>query len=169
MGPPKCRGTLPRAAVLTAILASGVLPSPMISGREASLPLEVLADVPLPGDTSRFDYESYDVGRHRLFIAHLGQSEVLAFDTQKRQVIGRIGGLRHVHGVLAIPELGRVYASATGTGEVVAIDEERLTEVARMPGGRFPDGMAYAPPSGKLYVSDETGETETVIDVRSNR
>jgi YVTN family beta-propeller protein len=37
-----------------------------------------------------------------------------------------------------------------------------------MPGGSYPDGMAYAPDTHKLYVSDETGETETVIDVRSN-
>jgi len=133
------------------------------------LPLELVADVPLPGDTSRFDYESLDTGRHLLFIAHLGQSEVLVFDTRTRQVLKRIGGLRHVHGVLAVAELGRVYASATGTDEVVAIDEERLTEVARVAGGNYPDGMAYAPQAGKLYVSDETGATETVIDVRSNR
>ncbi|KAH0437579.1 hypothetical protein KCU90_g3761, partial [Aureobasidium melanogenum] len=37
-----------------------------------------------------------------------------------------------------------------------------------MPGGIYPDGMAYAPDAHKLYVSDETGATETVIDVRSN-
>jgi len=133
------------------------------------LPLAAVADVPLPADTSRFDYESYDARRHLLFIAHLGQSEVLVFDTRTQQVIKRIGGLRHVHGVLAIPELGRVYASATGTDEVVAIDEESLAEVARMPGGTYPDGMAYAAPAGKLYVSDETGKTETVIDVGTNR
>jgi len=42
-------------------------------------------------------------------------------------------------------------------------------ELARMPGGTYPDGMAYAPDAGKLYVSDETGATETVIDVRSHR
>ena len=133
------------------------------------LPLTVVADVPLPGDTSRFDYESYDPVRHLLFIAHLGQSEVLVFDTRAQRVIKSIGGVRHVHGVLAIPELGRVYASATGSDEVVAIDEQLLTEVARMPGGTYPDGMAYAPQAGKLYVSDETGGTETVIDVQSNQ
>src|SRR5215470_3805634 len=87
----------------------------------SALPLTMVADVPLPGDTSRFDYESYDPVRHLLFIAHLGQSEVLVFDTRTQRVIKTIGGVRHVHGVLAIPELGRVYASATGTDEVVAI------------------------------------------------
>jgi DNA-binding beta-propeller fold protein YncE len=137
------------------------------SGR--ALPLDVAADVPLPGDTSRFDYESYDAGRHLLFIAHLGASEVLAFDTLGRKVVAVIPEVGHVHGVLAIPGLGRAYASATRTGEVVVIDEATLKEIARMPGGAYPDGMAYAPEAHKLYVSDETGEIEAVIDVRSNQ
>ena len=139
------------------------------AGASSQLPLQLIADVPLPGDTSRFDYASFDTQRHLLFIAHLGASEVLAFDTHKREVRARIGNLSHVHGVLAIPALGRVYASATGTDEVVAIDAESFAVVARMPGGRYPDGMAYAVEAGKLYVSDETGATETVIDVATNR
>jgi len=137
--------------------------------RPARLPLAFVADVPLPGDTSRFDYASFDAQRHLLFIAHLGASEVLVFDTQKRDVTARIGNLSQVHGVLSIPALGRVYASATGTDEIVAIDAATFAIVARMPGGRYPDGMAYATEAGKLYVSDETGATETVIDVATNR
>ncbi|WP_369334503.1 YncE family protein, partial [Stenotrophomonas maltophilia] len=62
-----------------------------------------------------------------------------------------------------------MYASATGTDEVVAIDARTRKIVARIPGGRYPDGMAYAPEAFKLYVSDEYGETETVIDTRTNR
>lgn len=133
------------------------------------LPLKHLADVPLPGRTTRLDYESYDPDRHLLFIAHLGDGEIIVFDTSSSRVVGKIDGVSSVHGVLAIPELSRVYASATGTDEVVAIDETTLKIVARIPGGHYPDGMAYAPESHKLYVSDETGKTETVIDVRSNQ
>lgn len=134
-----------------------------------ALPLKHLADVPLPGGATRFDYESYDPTRHLLFIAHLGDGEVIVFDVRSAHVIARIDDVEAVHGVLAIPEVGRVYASATGTNEVVAIDEATMKIVARMPGGRYPDGMAYAPDEKILYVSDETGGTETVIDVRTNR
>ena len=140
-----------------------------VVGAEATLPLTVVRDVALPGNTARFDYESFDAQRHLLFIAHLGNSEVLAFDTQAERVVARIGDVRHVHGVLAIPDLRRVYASATGTNEVVAIDEKRMAIVARTPGGTYPDGMAYAPEAHKLYVSDELGETDTVIDVRTHQ
>lgn len=134
-----------------------------------SLPLKHVADVPLPGHTTRLDYESYDQGRRLLFIAHLGDGDVIAFDIGSSRVVARISDVASVHGVLVIPELSRVYASATGTNEIVAIDEATFKIVARMPGGRYPDGMAYAPEVKKLYVSDETGATETVIDVRTNR
>jgi YVTN family beta-propeller protein len=127
-----------------------------------------VADIPLGGNTTRLDYESLDEGHHLLFIAHLGDSAVIVFDTQSQHVVSRIPGISHVHGVLAIPELGRVYASATGSNEVVAIDESSLKITARVPGGVYPDGMAYAPDVHKLYVSDEHGDTDTVIDVRTN-
>jgi DNA-binding beta-propeller fold protein YncE len=133
-----------------------------------SLSLVPVADIPLGGNTTRLDYESLDQGRHLLFIAHLGDSAVIVFDTQSQRVITRIPGISKVHGVLAIPELATVYASATGTNEVVAISEETLKVTARAPGGVYPDGMAYAPEVHKLYVSDAHGGTETVIDVRTN-
>jgi DNA-binding beta-propeller fold protein YncE len=132
------------------------------------LPLVRVADIPLGGNATRLDYESLDSGRHLLFIAHLGDSTVIVFDTQTQRVVARITNVSKVHGVLAIPELGEVYASATGTDEVVAIDETSLKVTARMPGGVYPDGMAYAPQAHKLYVSDEHGNTDTVIDVKAH-
>ena len=134
----------------------------------APLPLKAVADIPLGGLTTRLDYESLDAARHLLFIAHLGDSAVIAFDTRSQRVVARIDGVSSVHGVLVIPELGKVYASATGTNEVVAIDEQTFKITARMPGGVYPDGMAYVPELHKLYVSDEHGSTDTVIDVNTN-
>ena len=135
----------------------------------APLPLVAVADVPLGGATTRMDYASLDSARHLLFVAHLGDSAVIVFDTQTRRVVARIPDIRHVHGVLVVPELHRVYATATGSNEVVAIDEETLKVVARAPAGVYPDGMAYAPAVRKLYVSDEHGATETVIDAVTNQ
>jgi len=151
------------------LLAMGMIAATFCSAANTkALPLEPVADIPLGGHTTRLDYESVDPGRHLLFIAHLGDSAVIVFDTQARRVVSRIADVSHVHGVLVIPELGRVYASATGTNQVVAIDEASLKITARMPGGIYPDGMAYAPELHKLYVSDEFGKTETVIDTSNN-
>src|SRR5260221_14113051 len=79
----------------------------------AEPPLQRVADIPLGGNTTRLDYESYDPERHLLFIAHLGDSAVIVFDTLAQRVVSRIASVSNVHGVLAIPALGRVYATAT--------------------------------------------------------
>ncbi|PMS29414.1 hypothetical protein C0Z16_19095 [Paraburkholderia rhynchosiae] len=169
----KARAVWWYAIVVVVSAAAGILVcgiSPAAAGQAAAdLPLSHIADIPLPGRATRLDYMSYDADRHLLFIAHLGDSEVIVFDTLNSRVVSRIGNLASVHGVLAVPELGRVYASATGTNEVVAIDEASMHVVARVPGGVYPDGIAYEPDSRKLYVSDETGGTVTVIDTRTNR
>lgn len=144
-------------------LGAGTAPAP------AAGPLKVVVDAPLGGRPTRFDYESMDLRRRLLFIAHLGDSQVVVFDTAANRVVARVADVSQVHGVLAIPERARVYASATGKNEVVAIDEASFRVIARIPGGDYPDGMAYAPDDHKLYVSDEHGKTVTVIDVGTNR
>jgi DNA-binding beta-propeller fold protein YncE len=151
------------AALLACAAARGALAD------EPALPLQAVADIPLGGNTTRLDYASIDAARHLLFIAHLGDGAVIAVDTEAQRVVVRIDGISKVHGVLVVPGLGKVYASATGTNEIVAIDEGSFKITARMPGGVYPDGMAYVPELYKLYVSDELGHTETVIDVRSNK
>lgn len=159
------RGPLYVAALCCGVFGSALGAEPPRS----SLPLEVITDAPLTGQPTRWDYASVDSSKHRLYLAHLGDSVVTVFDTERRVVVKDIPKVSHVHGVLAIPEFGRVYASATGTDEVVAIDDGTLEISARVPAGRYPDGMAYAPEVHKLYVSDEHGNTETVIDVETNQ
>ena len=140
-----------------------------LASQSAEIPLARLAEIPLSGNTTRLDYASIDPGTRELFIAHLGDSAVIVYDMDHDKVMTDIPGIDHVHGVLAVPSLGRVYASATATNEIVVIDEKSLKIIARIPGGFYPDGMAYAPRQHKLYVSDEHGKTETVIDTRLNR
>lgn len=150
--------------------ALSVAPLPACSRSAGNLPLKTVADVPLPGrPTTRWDYASLDPERHLLFLAHLGDSAVVVFDTQSRKVVATIPDISRVHGVLAVPALGRVYASATGSNELVVIDENTLKVIARAPAGMYPDGIAYAPGVNKLFVSDETGGTDTVIDAATHR
>lgn len=131
--------------------------------------LHLVKDYPLPGNASRWDYMDLDASRSRLFIAHLGDSTVVAVDTKTKAVVGTIANIGEVHGVIAVPELGRAYATATKTNELVAIDADSLQIVARIPTGRHPDGLAYAPEAHKVYVSDKHGKTETVVDVHTNK
>jgi YVTN family beta-propeller protein len=161
---PLCRLLVVAACGL--IMAGSVVDS---DAAESTSALRLIQDYPLPGNATRWDYMSLDPSRSRLFIAHLGDSTVVAVDTKTKAVLATIGNIGQVHGVVAIPELGRAYATATQTNEVVAIDAQSLKIVARIPTGAYPDGLAYAPDVHKLYVSDEKGKTETVIDVRTNQ
>jgi len=130
--------------------------------------LEPVADVPLPGGTSRFDYQSFDPTTGRLYVAHMGAGEVIVFDTDASSVVGTVGDLPTVTGVLAVPELHRVYASVAGGRHVAAIDDRTLTVVARVGEIGFPDGLAYAPQTRQLFVSDESGGGELVIDAATD-
>src|SRR5205085_8804439 len=103
------------------------------------------------------------------FIAHLGASMVSVLDTRSNRIVANIPHVAGVHGVLAVPMLGRVYASATDDNQVAVIDERSRRVVARVPGGDYPDGLAYAPAAHTVFVSDESGGTDTVIDTRTNR
>jgi YVTN family beta-propeller protein len=147
-------------------VSSASLPSSAPSG---NLPLRVLRDVPLSGGATRFDYQSFDPNTRRLYVAHLGDGTMVVFDTYKETLVGDVKDLSRVHGILAVSELHRVYASATGSNELAVIDDSTLQIVARAPAGDYPDGVAYASKANKIYVSDLHGKTDTVIDARTNQ
>jgi YVTN family beta-propeller protein len=134
-----------------------------------NLPLRTLTDIPLTGGTTRLDYQTLDSGSGRLYIAHLGSDLMTVFDVNKQTIIGDVKDLKRVHGVLAVPELHRVYASATATNELAVVDDQSLNIIARIPAGDYPDGIAYASKENKIYVSDLHGKTDTVIDAKTNQ
>ncbi len=143
----------------------------------AQLPLVTVADVPLPGGTNRFDYQSLDGAEHLLFISHMGAGRVVVFNTTTRSVVADLRGFPEATGVTAVPGLHRVFVSVTGHwwdqaffgGSIVVLNSATLKTLARTPAGTFPDGSAYVPAVKRLFVSDESGRTETVIDIITNR
>jgi DNA-binding beta-propeller fold protein YncE len=128
-----------------------------------------VADVPMPGPAVRFDYQSLDADHGRLYIAHMNADQLVVFDTQKRQVVANLDGFKRVHGVLAAPEIDRVYASVTGEHQVAAVDMKTLKTVATTGPVSYPDGLAYAPAAKRVFVSDEHSGTDAVIDATSNK
>lgn len=133
------------------------------------LPLQAVGSLTLPGDNSRFDYASLDPARHLLFIAHLGAGELIEVDTETNTVVRVIPHLDGVHGVLVIPALRRVFATATNSNQVVTLDEETGTVLGRASTGAYPDGLAYDPARNRVWVTNESGGSETVLDVASGR
>jgi YVTN family beta-propeller protein len=127
-----------------------------------------IADVPLPGSASRFDYQSLDATSGRLFVAHMGADQVIVFDTRTQQVIKTIEGIQTPTGVLAVPELDRIFVAAAGSHDVAVIDAKSLEVSAQTGQIGFPDGLDYAPAVKQVFVSDESGGGELVIDATTN-
>ena len=131
--------------------------------------LTKVADVPMPGPAVRFDYQTLDSSKGRLYIAHMNADQLVVFDTSRRQVIANLDGFKRVHGVAVAPEIHRVYASSTGTHQVTALDTETLKIVGTAGPVTYPDGLAYAPKQNKVFVSDEHGGVDAVVDAASNK
>jgi DNA-binding beta-propeller fold protein YncE len=131
--------------------------------------LQRVVDIPLSVPALRFDYQSIDTTANRLYISHMGASELLSVDLGSRRVVGTIGHLPRVTGVWAVPALRSVYASVPGKRSVAVIDARTLRVKIWVGKIGFPDGIAYAPDVGKVYVSDESGGGELVIDGATNR
>lgn len=127
--------------------------------------LRTVAEVPLPEPAVRFDYQSLDTATDRLYLAHMNADHLVVVDLRRRTVIANLDGFDRVHGVIAVPELGRVYASVTGRRQVAVVDAKALTVVARIGPIGYPNGLAFAPGVDRVFVSDNNG-TDAVIDAR---
>ncbi|MDB5073466.1 MAG: hypothetical protein JWM87_4577 [Candidatus Eremiobacteraeota bacterium] len=133
-----------------------------------ALPLTVVGDYPLTGAATRFDYASIDSARRILWLAHMGDGSVEAFDVKANRVALTVplGANATVRGILAVD--GKVYAAAQGLGGVVVLDASSGKRIAMVPAGDV-DGLAYDPLTRRVFVSDEGGGRVAVIDARTNR
>src|SRR5579864_806388 len=130
--------------------------------------LRTVAEIPLPGPAVRFDYQSFDETSGRLYIAHMNADQLMVFDTEKRSVVANLDGFKRVHGVIAVPEMDRVYASVTGEHRVAVVDRKTLQAVGSVGPINYPDGLAFAPKVRRVFVSDEHGGVDAVIDAETN-
>lgn len=147
---------------------AGGVRHPPTTGARPTAPLTLVADVPLPGDPKRFDYQSFDSASGRLYISHMYGNRLDVFDTRAGTLIASNEGFPGATGVWAVPEQHHVYVSVTGRHEVAVVDDRTLAVVASVSGVVFPDGIAYAPREQKVFVSDERGDADVVIDARTN-
>jgi DNA-binding beta-propeller fold protein YncE len=126
-------------------------------------------DIALPGAATRFDYQVLDTGTGRLYLAHMGDGQIVVFDIATQQVTGTIDNLPQVTGLALIPGTSQLYASVSATHQIAAIDTRTNSIVAQFGDIGFPDGIDFAPQADRLFVSDESGGGEVVIDLKTNR
>ena len=141
----------------------------MLASAQGNNVLKTVIDIPMPGPAVRFDYQSLDAKNNRLYISHMNANQLVVFDTQKRQVVANLDGFRRVHGVIAVPEIHRAFASATGDHEMIALDTSTLKIVGSAGPIDYPDGLAYSPATRRVFVSDEHGGVDAVVDAQTNK
>jgi DNA-binding beta-propeller fold protein YncE len=153
----------------------------------AALLAAAAGDFPLGTATDRTDYESIDPAAQRLYIAKMGEGKLLVFDIARNRLVKELDGFSKITGVLAVPQLHRIYASvpgsgivssllvglgmlglSSGAGKIAVLDSTNLREIARLPGGVFPDGIAYDPALRRIFVSDEFGSAVRAVDALTN-
>src|SRR5690242_12380426 len=154
-----------RTSILVLALGATAVAGP--SPKPSPLPLSLVADIPLPGNPSRFDYQWIDATNRRLFIAHLGDSSLVVFDLDGQQVIHEVPRLPSVHGVVAAPALHLVFATATAEKTLALIDDQTFQVKSRVPAGEYPNGLAFDPASEKVFVSNNRGRGVAVVDVKT--
>lgn len=162
------------ARISVAILLLTLFGAASASAREGSKAqsgsvLTRVADIPMPGPAVRFDYQSLDAVHHRLYIAHMNADRLVVFDTRAGRVIANLSGFYRVHGVLVVPEIGRVYASVTGRHQVAVVDMGNLKTIGLVGPVDYPDGLAYAPSARRVFASDEHGGVNAVINAATDK
>jgi DNA-binding beta-propeller fold protein YncE len=157
------------AATLTCALLLLAATSRRGAGGAHTSVLDPVADIPLSGPATRFDYQSIDTTTNRLYISHMGAGTLLVFDLETRQLLRTVTGLPRVTGVWCVPALKKMYVSVPGHEQVFILDTSSLEVISSAGPIGFPDGIADAPAGKKIYVSDESGGGELVIDEVTNQ
>jgi hypothetical protein len=114
--------------------------------------LEEVADVALPGDAVRFDYQEIDAENGHLVIAHMNDDSVDIVDMADGATLAEIDDVPTARGVT----IGTSFIYVTSSPDQVArIDRSTLALVDKVTTGSSPDGIDYDPDHRVVGVSDQ--------------
>jgi YVTN family beta-propeller protein len=119
----------------------------------------------LVGGDDGWDYLSVSSEDRKLYLSHSKQVEVLNVDTHEK--IGTISDIKGVHGIIALPHLGKGFITAGGTNSVVVFDTKTLAKITEIPAGEMPDALLYDKYSNRIFVFNHRGGSVTAIDVKT--
>src|SRR5947207_4000834 len=162
----RCRSVGHRRLVCAALIATAALPA---GGAQAATPAaassyHMIAQYPIGGNDTGYDYLRVDALTRRVFVAHANRVEVLNVDTGEK--LGEIAGMHGVHGIELIAELGKGYTSNGLDRTVTVFDRDtlKIRKVIRYTGVK-PDAIQYDPQTRRLFVVNGGASGDvTVID-----
>lgn len=121
----------------------------------------LIKKISIPGD-GFWDYLTADPATGRVYVSH--GTEVDVVDPAKGEVIGKITGLKLVHGIALVPEFHRGFISDGGANQVVMFDLKTLAKTGEIPAGTNPDCIIYDPHTKRVFAFNGRSSSATAID-----
>jgi DNA-binding beta-propeller fold protein YncE len=121
----------------------------------------LIKKISIPGD-GFWDYLTADPATGRVFVSH--GTEVDVVDGKKGEVVGKITGLKLVHGIALAPEFNRGFISDGGANQVVVFDLKTLERTGEVPAGTNPDGIIYDPATKRVFAFNGRSASATAVD-----
>lgn len=112
-----------------------------------------------------FDYITVDSAARRVYLSH--GTEVIVMHADSGALIGKIFGLKQVHGVAVASEFGRGYISDGAQGKAIIFDLKTLKVIGEAAADKDADAVVYDPFSKRVFVMDGDPHNATVIDAKS--
>jgi DNA-binding beta-propeller fold protein YncE len=120
-----------------------------------------LKKISIPGD-GFWDYLTADGATGRVYVSH--GTEVDVVDSKKGEVVGKITGLKLVHGIALAPEFNRGFISDGGANQVVIFDLKTLERTGDVAAGTNPDGIIYDPATKRVFAFNGRSASATAVD-----
>jgi mono/diheme cytochrome c family protein len=126
----------------------------------------VIKRISISGDTG-WDYITADSEGRRLYVPH--GIEVVVLDLDSGAIVGKVAGLKGVHGVAIAKEFGRGFISATDPGSVTIFDLKTLTVIDQLRVGDNPNGIIYDSKTQRVFSADRGSRRVTAIDAKTGK
>lgn len=121
----------------------------------------LIKKISIPGD-GFWDYLNADPATGRVYVSH--GTEVDVIDGNKGDVVGKITGLKLVHGIALAPEFNHGFISDGGANQVVMFDLSSLTKTGEIPAGMNPDAIIYDPATKRVFAFNGRSASATAVD-----
>lgn len=119
------------------------------------------------GGDGGWDYVTVSSEDRRIYLSHGDQVEVLNVDTHEK--IGVIPNTKGVHGICAIPKLGKGYITNGNSNNVTVFNIKTLKTITLIPAGENPDALMYDAFSNRVFIFNNDSKDITVIDAKTDK
>ena len=146
-----------RFPTVLAVLAAISLAQATADENAGAPALLLEAKIPLGDVRGRIDHMAVDLGRHRLFVAALGNDSLAVVDLQAQRLERLIGELAEPQGVGYDPATDTLYVANAGDGSVRLFKGADLSPGGRIELGSDADNIRIDSKAGRVFVGHGDG------------